>query len=255
MKKKLLALLMSVCMIFGVTAFSGCDVITDTFDVMLENEELILENEALKEENAELKSELATLKFELTFPDGLITESCILNNVTVIRDAVKEDGSVYAVRADGADVEVIINDGYYNAGSGSLYNISVWAHHGSKVVINGGEFITGADVNGEANHVIYAAGGSKIEINGGIFRSTIEAPMMINCQDGNGTIVITGGTFVNFNPADCVSEGEHTSFLAEGYEVKAEEKEDGSIWYTVVKSIEVVEPENSEEEVSGPQNF
>ena len=255
MKKKLLVLLMSVCMIFGVTAFSGCDVITDTFDVMIELEELKSENEKLKSENTSLKEEIASLEFEVAFPNGLVTESCILNNVTVVRDVIKEDSSVYAVRADGADVEVTINGGYYDAGAGSLYNIAVWAHNGSKVVINGGEFITGADVNGEANHVVYAAGGSTIEINGGIFKSTIEAPMMINCQDGNGTIIITGGTFVNFNPADCVSEGEHTSFLAEGYEVKAEEKEDGSIWYTVVKSVEVVEPENSEEEISGPQNF
>ena len=168
-------------MIFGVAAFSGCDVVTDTFDVMLENEELKLENEDLKEENAELKSELVTLKFELTFPDGLITESCILNSVNIIRSTVKEDGSVYAVRADGEAVEVTINGGYYDAGAGSLYNIAVWAHHGAKVIINGGEFVTGADVNGEANHVIYAAGNSIIEINGGLFRSTIDAPMMINC--------------------------------------------------------------------------
>lgn len=244
-------------MIFGITAFSGCDVITDTFDVMLENEELKLENEDLREENAELKSELATLKFELTFPDGLITESCILNSVNVTRDAVKEDGSIYAVRADGEDVEVTINGGYYDAGSGSLYNIAVWAHNNSHVIINAGEFVTGADVNGEANHVVYAAGNSIIEINGGLFRSTIDAPMMINCQDGKGTVIITGGTFVNFNPADCISEGEHTSFLAEGYEVQVEEKEDGSKWYTVVKSIEEVEPEAPEisEEPAGPEEF
>ena len=250
MKKKLLILLMSVCMIFGVTAFSGCDVITDTFDVMLENEDL-------KEENAELKSELATLKFELTFPDGLITESYILNSVNVIRDAVKEDGSVYAVRADGEDVEVTINGGYYDAGSGSLYNIAVWAHNGSKVTINAGEFITGDDVNGEANHCVYAAGGSTIEITGGLFKSTGKTDWLLNCQDNNGTIVITGGTFVGFNPADCISEGEHTSFVAEGYEVTVEEI-DSVNYYTVVKSIEEVEPtpdSTDETEQEGPSEF
>ena len=244
-------------MIFGITAFSGCDAITDTFDVMLENEELKLENEDLKEENAELKSELVTLKFELTFPNGLVTESCILNNVNIVRDAVNVEGSVYAVRADGEDVEVTINGGYYDAGSGSLYNIAVWAHNGSKVIINAGEFITGDDANGEANHCIYAAGGSTIEITGGLFKSTGKADWLLNCQDNNGTIVITGGTFVNFNPADCISEGEHTSFLAEGYEVQVEEKEDSSKWYTVVKSIEEVEPEAPEisEEPAGPEEF
>lgn len=238
MKKKLLALLMSICVIFGVTTFSGCDVVTDTFDVMIENAELREENNQLKSENNQLKSELATLKFNLAFPNGLVTESCILNSVEITRTAVNSEGSIYAVRADGADVELVINDGYYNAGSGSLYNIAVWAHNGAHVVINDGEFVTGADVNGEANHVVYAAGNSTIEIKGGLFRSTITAPMMINCQDGKGTIIITGGTFVDFNPADCVSEGEHTSFLADGYEVRAAEGNDGSIWYTVVKSSE-----------------
>ena len=60
MKKKLLALLMSVFMAFGITTFSACDmsVITDTFDIMIENEQLKLENDALAQENAELRQEL-----------------------------------------------------------------------------------------------------------------------------------------------------------------------------------------------------
>lgn len=257
MKKKLLALLMSVGMVFGITAFSGCDAITDTFDVMLENEELKLENDLLKEENEDLKVELASLRFELAFPNGLITESCILNNVNIVRDAVNAEGSVYAVRADGEGVEITINGGYYDAGSGSLYNIAVWAHHGSKVIINAGEFITGDDVNGEANHCIYAAGGSIIEITGGLFKSTGKTDWLLNCQDNNGTIVITGGTFVGFNPADCISEGEHTSFVAEGYEVTIEEI-DGINYYTVVKSIEEVEstPDSTDEtEQESPSEF
>ena len=257
MKKKLLALLMSVGMVFGITAFSGCDAITDTLDVMLENEELKLENDLLKEENEDLKVELASLRFELAFPNGLITESCILNNVNIVRDAVNAEGSVYAVRADGEGVEITINGGYYDAGSGSLYNIAVWAHHGSKVIINAGEFITGDDANGEANHCIYAAGGSIIEITGGLFKSTGKTDWLLNCQDNNGTIVITGGTFVGFNPADCISEGEHTSFVAEGYEVTVEAI-DGINYYTVVKSIEEVEPtpdSTDETEQESPSEF
>lgn len=237
MKKKLLALLMSICMIFGVIAFSGCDIVTDTFDVMIENAELREENNELKSENNQLKSELATLKFDLAFPNGLVTESCILNNVNIIRDAVNESGSVYAIRADGNDVEVTINGGHYDAGSGSLYNIAVWAHNGSKVVINGGQFVTGNDINGEANHCVYAAGGSTIEINGGTFMSNGDASWLLNCQDGNGTIIVKGGTFVGFNPKDCVSEGEHTSFLAEGYDV-VKEIINNVDYYTVIEVIE-----------------
>jgi hypothetical protein len=165
----------------------------------------------------------------------LITEGATtLENLKIQVTEVNAEGSSYAVRADGDGVEVTINGGTYDAGAGSLYNITVWAHHNAKVVINDGSFKTGADVNGEANHVIYAAGGSIIEINGGFFESTVDAPMMINCQDNNGTIVIKGGTFVNFNPADCVSEGAGTNFVAEGYTVVTEAQENGDVWYTVV---------------------
>ena len=250
MKKKILALLMSLGMIFGVCSFTACSGITETLDMAIELEELTSENDQLKEENQTLKEELASLKFELTFPNGLVTESCILNNVKIVRDTVNLEGSVYAVRADGEAVEVTINDGYYDAGSGSLYNIAVWAHNNSKIVINGGVFKTGADVNGEANHVVYAAGNSTIEINGGVFESVdIDAPMMINCQDGKGTIVIKGGTFVNFDPSNCVSEGENTNFVAEGYVVVMEEIE-GTRYYTVVEAPTIEEPE-----IESPENF
>ena len=252
MKKKILALLAGLCMMFGVGTFTACDGIVETLDMAVELEELTSENNKLKEENQALREEIATLKFELTFPKGLVTESCVLNNVKVIRDEVNPEGSVYAVRADGEGVEVTINDGYYDAGSGSLYNIAVWAHNGSKITINNGVFKTGADVNGEANHVIYAAGDSIIEINGGWFESVgVEAPMMINCQDGKGTIVIKGGTFVNFDPSNCVSEGENTNFVAEGYIVVMEEVE-GVKYYTVVEASTV---ETEKPEIESPENF
>lgn len=36
-------------------------------------------------------------------------------------------------------------------------------------------------------------------------------------RDGTAKIVVTGGTFVDFNPANCQAEGEGTNFLATGY--------------------------------------
>ncbi len=61
---------------------------------------------------------------------------------------------------------------------------------------------------------------------------------LLNCIDsayknGSAKIRVKGGTFENFNPADCKAEGEHTSFVPDGYTV--ESKTVGSdIWYTVV---------------------
>ena len=254
MKKFIASMLAGIMMIFGVGTMSGCSFIEEVLDNAVDIELLEDEIEALEEENKTLKEQLATLKFELAFPNGLVTESCILNNVKVVRDTVNVDGSVYAVRADGEGVEVTINGGYYDAGSGSLYNIAVWAHNGSKVVINGGTFVTGNDVNDELNHCIYAAGGSIIEINGGTFMSSGDASWLLNCQDNNGTIIVKGGTFVGFNPKDCVSEGEHTSFLAEGYDV-IEETIDNVDYYTVVAVVEESIPEVEEQSPETPDEF
>lgn len=60
----------------------------------------------------------------------------------------------------------------------------------------------------------------------------------LNCYDANrksGTakIIVTGGTFVNFDPSNCKAEGENTNFVASGYSVISE-KHGEDTWYTVV---------------------
>ena len=62
---------------------------------------------------------------------------------------------------------------------------------------------------------------------------------MLNCIDAaykNGTakIIVKGGTFVNFNPANCKAEGAGTNFVADGYKVVSAAQANGDIWYTVV---------------------
>jgi hypothetical protein len=74
--------------------------------------------------------------------------------------------------------------------------------------------------NGE---LIYCYAGT-INIVNGTFKNN-GSPYLLNCYDANyrnGTakIVVTGGKFYDFNPADNSAEGEHTNFLAEGYHVE-----------------------------------
>jgi hypothetical protein len=217
--KKVLAIIFSCLTLICVCGtMTGCSFI-DVLNQAVELEDLWASLEEAQDRIEELETENATLRFNAKYPTGLVTESCNLEKVIIERTEVDTEGSVYAVRADGAEVAIVINGGKYNAGQGSLYNIAVWAHNGSSIVINGGEFITGNDVNGEANHAVYAAGGSTIEINGGVFKSTGDASWLLNCQDNNGTIIVKGGTFINFDPSDCISEGEHTNFVADGYGV------------------------------------
>ena len=55
-----------------------------------------------------------------------------------------------------------------------------------------------------------------------------------NYKNGSAKIIVTGGTFVNFNPADNQAEGAGTNFVAEGYTVVSQTQANGDIWYTVV---------------------
>lgn len=247
MKKKFLTIIMNLSMIFGLSTFAACDVVED-LDRILEVGDL---KEAITDLEDKLESmesyiekieiENATLKFEATFPNGLVTESCVLNNVDIKRSVEDASAGAYCVKAEGEGVEVTINGGRYDAGSENDYNIAIWAHHSARVVINGGSFIT---CDGQ-NSLIYAAGGSTIEINGGYFEIKGDSKYMLNLQDNsNSSIIVKGGTFVNFDPSHTNTEPdvEFTNFVAEGYSV-VKTTEDGVDYYTVVKTPIEVEVE------------
>ena len=110
-----------------------------------------------------------------------------------------------------------------------------------KIVINGG--------NIEAQtHAVYAENGV-IEINGGTFKLTNadtadrdengNLRFLINCLDknykaGTAKIIVKGGKFYEFDPANNAAEGAGTNFVAEGYHSVMSEEE-GKRVYTVVK--------------------
>ena len=65
----------------------------------------------------------------------------------------------------------------------------------------------------------------------------------LNCYDENyqanprkANIVVTGGSFVNFNPANNLAEGENTNFVSAGYEIRSTTPVDGKYTYTVVEA-------------------
>ncbi len=55
-----------------------------------------------------------------------------------------------------------------------------------------------------------------------------------NREAGTASIVVTGGTFEKFNPADCKAEGGGTNFVAEGYTSRLQEGSEDI--YEVVKN-------------------
>ena len=136
---------------------------------------------------------------------------------------------------NGANL-TITGNGTFAAKANDCYAVDV--QDGSTVTITSGTF------NGNI-HAVYVLEGTAI-IQGGFYSVQQKYPdsakadeFVLNCYDANranGTakIIVTGGTFVNFNPADCQAEGAHTNFVADGYKVVAETQTNGDVWYTVV---------------------
>lgn len=153
-----------------------------------------------------------------------------LNNHTLTSTSA---GNYGAIMARGTQVVTIYGKGSVEAGNG----ICIEANSAS-CVIN----LTGSTTtyhNNRNAELIYCYAGT-INISGGIFKNDIPNEYVLNCYDANyknGTakIIVTGGKFYNFNPADCGAEGAHTSFVAEGYTV-VESTEGEDTVYTVKKA-------------------
>ena len=165
----------------------------------------------------------------------------ISKSLTIDLNGMTVTGSGYdaVFQIDNADAKVVIKNGKVVAveqsGSAGKYTMAIWASKaGCEVTLEG------LDVSQKITHtddpqmdMIYASGGT-ITINSGNFVSGTPA-WTLNCYDtsyekGIANIIVKGGTFVGFDPANNKAEGENTNFVAAGY--VSNMNEDGS--YTVV---------------------
>ena len=163
-----------------------------------------------------------------------------ISNEKDIWDAdTKTDWSLISAR-NGANL-TITGNGSFKAKKDDCYAVDV--QDGATVTIEDGTFIGNI-------HAVYVYEGTA-NIKGGFYAvqqkytdANKADGFVLNCYDANRTggtakIIVTGGTFVNFNPADCWAEGEHTNFVADGYSVISEQH-GADTWYTVVKGTGVV---------------
>lgn len=133
----------------------------------------------------------------------------------------------------------ITGNGTFKAKENDCYALDL--QDGSKCTIENGIFVSNV-------HAVYVLEGT-LTVNGGTYSvvqkytdPTKADEFVLNCYDANrkantAKIVVTGGVFENFNPADCWAEGANTNFCADGYTTEKTEKENakGVYLYTVVK--------------------
>ena len=172
--------------------------------------------------------------------DVTLTEDLVIDRPMVVRDdatAVLNLNGHKIINTTGtADYEsegiivygnLTIND---ETGEGLIEANSraIWArgNYGATITINGGNYV-GAHLNTE---VIYASGNGQIEINDGTFeakkvstghgsannRQHIILNLHNNGNDGCN-IVVKGGSYKNFDPANNIAENPVKNFCAEGY--------------------------------------
>ncbi len=156
----------------------------------------------------------------------------------------------------GGTKDIYFGDNTYTQTDADTYGIllrgtSNFTFHGEDGGINAAGYgVWVSNANAVANfesgnyrattHVVYVEKGTAY-ISGGFFEITSgETKYLLNCYDANYTngtanIVVTGGTFVNFDPSASMGEpGGPVSFVADGYHVEAAQQTNGDIWYTVV---------------------
>ncbi len=102
---------------------------------------------------------------------------------------------------------------------------AVVAMKDAKVVIENGTFY------GTKTEVVFVQNSGSVVINGGSYKHTTDPKWTLNQLDKHretSSILVNGGKFYNFNPANNAAEGEGTNFCAEGKTVTLV---DG--WYVV----------------------
>lgn len=161
-----------------------------------------------------------------------------IKNSTDLWDSPTKEANNWSLFSVKGGSLTIKGAGSLQAKENDCYAVDV--QDGGQVTIEDGTYVGNI-------HAVYVYEGTA-EIKGGHYSVQQTYPdaekaygFVLNCYDANrknGTakIMVSGGEFVKFNPADCAAEGAHTNFLADGYmSVEAEE----GVW-TVVRGTKPV---------------
>ena len=209
---------------------------------------------------------ILTIPIRKTFELG--GEVSLTENITISSPFELTNGNAVKVNLNGksitcnngSDAFVVTNGTLTIEGNGTVKTQDNTAGYGiiadgANAVVNvkGGNYVIGVDnvaQHGEfaANSAVYAKNGGKAYVSGGTFQvetaQTIDpvykTRFLLNLKDkaadgsqDNNSIVVTGGTFYGFNPANNIAEGARTNFVHVDYQ-SVETSEGSNVW-TVTK--------------------
>ena len=225
MKKKILAIFLSLCMAMSLLPVTALATGDDETETQTPTESSITTEEALKEaiENTQAGGRvMLDGNIDITAPvviDKQITLDLNGNTIyasSTIWNEKDNDWSLISVRGKG-DL-TIKGNGTLKALANDSYAVDVM--DGGSCTIESGTFVGNI-------HAVYVREGT-LEVNGGTFsvqqKYTDEEKayeFVLNCldasyKDGSAKITVYGGSFKGFNPRDCKAEGIGTNFCAPG---------------------------------------
>ena len=198
------------------------------------------------EQNLVVSSEM-----HIVIPEGK-TVTLNLNGKTIsnTEDIWSEAKKEYQMlNVDGAGTLVLTGKGKIDAKENDCYCINV--RGGAHLIIENGTYV------GNVSAIQVDEG--VCEIKGGTFDLKQlwkgDYTYMLNCIDANykngkAKFIVTGGTFVGFNPADNKAEGAGTNFVADGYGAIRTTYQGKEAW-KVVKLTEVTSLEDIKKAKAG----
>lgn len=188
----------------------------------------------------------------ITLPEDVNLDSEIYMNKQLTIDLnghkIESKKDVFASRSGKCNV-TIIGKGEIRGGTGGSYT-AIKASAGKFILAGDVKYSVGVDENNEGNTCVYVSATGEVDISNGYYSTDAawsNRYYVLNKKNGsNGIILVTGGTFENFDPTngDDVDTG---TFVAEGYVVN---KVDNT--YIVVKQEEVkndTEEDNKSEDI------
>ncbi len=136
-------------------------------------------------------------------------------------------------------IEVVFNGedgGITTAPNSELF--CAYVRNGSTLTINGGTYIGGGSCVQVREGTLIVNGGYFAVFNNDNGEGIPDNRYVLNCTDSSyrndtANIIVKGGSFLNWNPADNAAEGAGTNFVADGYTVVETTVEGGTL-YTVV---------------------